>query len=131
MGCRPRRSPVACAHAAALWRRRAPPPERRFLGFDAYQKAMEREVAAGRAPPARALTSKERGDVPVQVRALPQAMARFVAAADVYAEKVPPDERSPAIAYKAAELYYAHDDFEEARRRFEQVIVKFPKDPVA
>ena len=50
-------------------------------------------------------------------RRLPPALAR--------------DERAPGVAYRAAELLYAHNQFPEARQRFEEIIRTYPKSEVA
>ena len=39
--------------------------------------------------------------------------------------------KAPGIAYKAAELFYAHNDFPEARKRFEAIVKTYPKNEVA
>ncbi len=103
-----------------------------FAAVLAYQKQMEKDITEGRLQQPPLVLSKDRPDAQsVAKKALPEAMQRFVGAADVYEAKVPPDTNTPAIMFKAGELFYTHDDFEEARRRFEDVILKFPKDPVA
>src|SRR3989338_1160686 len=93
---------------------------------------MECEIVEGKlkVPPVRLRTQRPEGQA-VTPQALDPSLDRFIKAADLYDAKVPPDENSPAIMFKAAELYFAHDEFEEARRRLEGVIVKFPKDPVS
>src|SRR4051812_14852997 len=55
----------------------------------------------------------------------------MVKAADGYVSRMPQDEKSPGLAYKAAELYYAHNDFTEARQRFEAIVKAYPKNEVA
>lgn len=68
------------------------------------------------------LTSKDRpADRPVKREELPELWKRFVAAADGFLASQPKHERAPQIAYRAAEIYYAYDDFEEARRRFAKI----------
>lgn len=103
-----------------------------FAAVLSYQKQMEREIAEGKlkVPPVRLSKDRPEGQG-VTPQGLDPSLGRFIKAADLYDSKVPPDENSPAIMFKAAELYFAHDEFEEARRRLEGVIVKFPKDPVS
>lgn len=56
----------------------------------------------------------------------------LVDASDKYLAKVKAgDEKMPGIAYKAAELFYTHNQFDEARRRFEDIVKTYPKSEMA
>ena len=55
----------------------------------------------------------------------------FVAASDAYVANNGNEDRAPGVSYKAAELYYAHNDFPEARKRFEAIIGSYPRNEVA
>jgi TolA-binding protein len=78
------------------------------------------------------LRSKDRPEGE-QIKPIPLAEVekRFVAASDAYLVAYGTDDKAPGVAYKAAELYYAHNDFPEARRRFEQIIQTYPRNEVA
>jgi len=63
---------------------------------------------------------------PVQKRELHPMQAEFVAAIDTLLKLVPAHERAPQSAYRAAELFYLAEDFEEARRRFAELVSAYP-----
>lgn len=99
----------------------------------ALQKQLELEQRNGTSPPYKVLTSKDRGenDKIVVVQLAPSEQA-LVAASDKFITMVKPgDDRSPGLAYKAAEIFYTHNQFDEARRRFELIINTYPKSEVA
>ncbi len=103
-----------------------------FAAVLSYQKELELEVKQGRLPDLKPLKSSERPEnaelKPVPLVELEQ---RLVAASDAWSKRFPQDERTPGIAYKAAEIYFTHDDFPEARRRFEEIVKAYPKHEVA
>jgi TolA-binding protein len=41
------------------------------------------------------------------------------------------DDKAPGIAYRAAELFYTHNQLDEARKRFEASSALYPKSEVA
>ncbi|RKH02921.1 hypothetical protein D7X74_36710 [Corallococcus sp. CA047B] len=98
----------------------------------AWKEQLVREVKEGRVPERKPLRASERpkdsAHAPV---ALADTEARLVKASDAYVALLPKEEAAPAIAYQAAELFYTHDDFAQARPRFEQVIQTYPKHAVA
>lgn len=99
----------------------------------AWGKEADLEVKSGTLKALPVLTSAQRGDnyqtAPVELSATEK---ELVAASDKYvAHAKPGDDKAPAIAYKAAELFYTHDQFDEARKRFRAIIVGFPKSEVA
>ncbi|QRN94976.1 tetratricopeptide repeat protein [Archangium violaceum] len=97
-----------------------------------WQKQLDADIKAGKQPPRPPLLSKDRPEgQKVQPSPLSDLEEKLVAASDVYVAKLPKDERAPKVAYTAAELYYAHDDFPEARRRFEAIIQSYPQHEVA
>ncbi len=97
-----------------------------------WQKQLEVDVKAGKQPAPTPLRSSERPEgQPLQPSPLTALEAKLVAASDLHVAKLPKSERTPGIAYKAAELYYAHDDFPEARRRFEAIVKAYPQHEVA
>lgn len=62
---------------------------------------------------------------------IPQLRLEFIEASDRYAAAVPNGDEVPAVLYKAAEVYYVYDHFEEARRRFVELIDGYPQNEVA
>ena len=58
---------------------------------------------------------------------------RLVEACDLYTQKVSNDkaDKLVAVKLKAARVYYDHSQFDEAIRRFEEVVSKHPKSPQA
>ncbi|SEU38504.1 tetratricopeptide repeat protein [Stigmatella erecta] len=98
----------------------------------AWQQQLTLDIQSGQAKQYKALRASELAEAQ-QIERLPlsEAETRLVAGSDVYVEKLPRDEKSPGIAYKAAELFYAHNDFPEARRRLEAIVQNWPKHEVA
>lgn len=103
-----------------------------FSAVVSWQLQLAQEYKAGTARELKPLRSNERpeGEV-IQPVALAPSEEKLVAASDAYVSKLPQDEKSPGIAYKAAELFYTHNDFPEARRRFEAIVQAYPKSEVA
>ncbi|MFP2910966.1 tetratricopeptide repeat protein [Pyxidicoccus sp. 3LFB2] len=97
-----------------------------------WQQQLGVDVQSGSAPDLKPLRSTERPEgeqvKPIAFTATEQ---KFIAASDKYLALLPKGEKAPGIAYKAAELYYAHNDFPEARRRFEAIVQTYPKHEVA
>ena len=97
-----------------------------------WEGEVTRRERAGSLATLPVLLSKDRTD-----GALPRAIPlegveeNLVRDSDAYAEAAPGGERAPAIAYKAGELFYAHNQFEEARCRFEDVVARWPDSPMA
>ncbi|WP_375771733.1 tetratricopeptide repeat protein [Archangium gephyra] len=106
--------------------------ESAFSAVLSWQKQLEGDIKAGKQPAPTPLRSSERPEgQPLQPSPLTALETRLVAASDTHVAKLPQSERTPGIAYKAAELYYAHDDFPEARRRFEAIVKAYPQHEVA
>lgn len=98
----------------------------------AWQQQLGVDVQSGQAPDLKPLRSTERPEGEV-VKPLPFTATeqKLIAASDKYLALLPRGEKAPGIAYKAAELYYTHNDFPEARRRFESIVQTYPKHEVA
>ncbi|NVJ10096.1 tetratricopeptide repeat protein [Myxococcus sp. AM001] len=98
----------------------------------AWQQQLTLDLQAGTVPESRTLRSTERPQgQAVKPRPFAPTEQKLVAAADAYVALLPAGEKAPGIAYQAAELYYSHDDFPEARRRFEAIIQAYPSHEVA
>ena len=78
------------------------------------------------------LRSKDRpeGEKPQSIPLAPEEVS-LIAATDAFLQLSPRDERAPGAAYRAAELLYAHNQFPEARQRFEEIIQTYPKSEVS
>ena len=80
---------------------------------------------------------KPRGEAPkpIQRLELPDSVKRWVSAVDSFVDNDFRVNGSREIqgnkAYFAAELYYRAEDFEEARRRFRQILSCYPGDTIA
>lgn len=106
--------------------------EATFSAVLAYQKQLEALKQNHQLPDLKALKSSERPEgEKVQPIALAPVEKKFIAASDFYGARQAEDEKAPGIAYKAAELLYAHNAFPEARKRFERIIQTYPKTEVA
>ena len=57
--------------------------------------------------------------------------SREIQASDTFVRLLPKDEKAPELLYGTGEMYYRHDQFDEARRRFQLVIDQYPDSPVA
>lgn len=103
-----------------------------FAAVLAYQKQLELDIKSGQAKDLRVLKSSERAEGE-QLVAIPLAKVeeQLVAASDAWLKRFATHERSPGIAYKAAEIYFVHNDFPEARRRFEEIVKTYPTHEVA
>jgi len=103
-----------------------------FSSVLSWQQLLAADIKAGTVKDSKPLRSSERPEGEVIARlALAESESRLVAASDRYVALLPQDEKSPGIAYRAAELHYTHNDFPEARRRFEAIVKSYPKNEVA
>jgi len=97
-----------------------------------WEGEITRRERAGEIPTLPVLLSADRKDAALP-RALPLAAVEedLVRDSDAYDDVAPESERAPAIAYKAGELFYVHNQFGEARCRFEEVVARWPNSPMA
>lgn len=106
--------------------------EASFSAVLAWQKQLELDVKSQAAPDLKPLRSTERApDASLATIPFAEAEKALLAASDAFLLRYKTDPRSPGIAYKAAELFYTHNDFPEARRRFEDIIQSYPSSEVA
>jgi TolA-binding protein len=96
-----------------------------------YQNEIDRQLAQKLIPPRPVLKSTDRKDVVPVAEPLPALYLDFVRASDAFVNLYPQDPLAPAIAYKAAEMYYVFSELNEARCRFKDVIVRYPRSDVA
>ena len=73
---------------------------------------------------------KETADVP-KPEPLPPVYENLVRDSDAVVAGQPDNEKAGPIAYKAGEVFYKYNDFEEARCRFEEVVARWPSAEVA
>ncbi len=106
--------------------------EAAFSAVLAWQRQMELEIKAQTIPDLKPVLSKDRKEGEV-IKPIPLAESEknLIAASDEFLERLPKDEKAPGIAYKAAEIFYSHNDFPEARRRFEEIVKTYPSHEVA
>ena len=57
---------------------------------------------------------------------LPGVLRSLVSSADVLVARFPGDPLAPAAAFRAAEIFYRHHDWAEARGRLEDVVARWP-----
>ncbi len=108
--------------------------EKRFLAEAAFGVVLSRqrvlELKKGgpdSVPELKILTSREwPAGRQVEKKALHPLHQEFVASIDRFLELVPKHERAAQLAYKAAEIFYAYEDFDEARRRFADLVALWP-----
>lgn len=62
---------------------------------------------------------------------IPEIRTRLIASADLYMQKIPTAEDAPILSYKAAQTFFTYFHFDEARKRYEDVIRRFPDNEVA
>jgi len=100
----------------------------------AWQKQLDLEIKTGQTPAATVLTSKDYAEgqpLPKPV-ALSATELGYVENSDKFLARVKAgDEKAPGIAYRAAEIFYTHNQFDEARKRFEAIIAGYPKTEIA
>lgn len=97
-----------------------------------WEAEVKRLEAAGQLAPVHPRLSKDRPPgARLQAAPLAPARAMLVRESDALLAKLPDHPKAAAIAYRAGELYYAQDDFPEARRRLEEVVARWPRSEVA
>jgi cellulose synthase operon protein C len=106
-------------------------PDAALSAVIALEKEIEREETAGKLPKLELKKGAERKGEKVQPKELAPIRMDLVKASDRFVSLLPQNERAPAVAYRAAEMFYKHDQLDEARKRFEQVIIGYPDSEVA
>lgn len=125
------------AEAARVYGRVRDFPDDRFRAEAAVSAVISREgeitrlQRLGRLEDRRVLLSTERAPGPVVAEPLPAAWADLVRDSDALVELLPQHAQAPAVAYKAAEVFYKYGDFDEARCRFERIVAAHPATDVA
>jgi TolA-binding protein len=102
------------------------------LAAGAWHQHALAESKAGRIEPLRLLTAAQRKGEKPRPRPPGDVWRRFVESADQYGASWRADadpqaaEHAATLAYLAAQVHFAHDNLEEARRRLDGVIQQFP-----
>jgi TolA-binding protein len=97
----------------------------------AYEKVIELDEGSGKLKKYAFKKANERKDEKIAPQDLEALRKDWVSASDRYTTLLPESDRAPPIMYRAAELYYRTDNFDEARKRFEKVIIGYPSTDVA
>ncbi len=111
----------------------------------AWQQQGLQQARTGKGEGVKIVRAAQRGSKPLQPRPPPEVWKRYVEAADIYAQYEQADPyvdkatgqptggaASPGyIALVAAQVEFAFDNVEDARRRFERIIERYPGDPAA
>jgi TolA-binding protein len=97
-----------------------------------WESEVTRLRASGQIPDRKVLRSTERPTTEVpRPEPLPPAQVGLVRESDTFLTKIPDHPKGPAIAYKAGEVFYVHNQYQEARCRFEEVVGRWPEAEVA
>ena len=101
----------------------------------AYQHEAEKEEKEGKIvkKPVLKNTDRKESEKGTAIRALeiPDIWQHFIKAADRFLAIQPKHDKASAIAYRAAELFYVYNQFDEARKRFQEVMKVYPGSEVA
>lgn len=98
----------------------------------AYENAIKTAETRGELAPQTVLTSTQRPEgAPVEPQEIPMLRKQLIRASDIHGKFLPDSERNANLAYKAAETFYAFAYFEEARRRFQAILQRYPNHEVA
>lgn len=62
---------------------------------------------------------------------IPEIRRRYVDACDSLVKVAPSNEKVPVFAYKAAEIFYVFHHYDEANKRFNEIIERYPDQEVA
>lgn len=96
-----------------------------------YRKEIEHQEAQGKLSAYKVITATERKGKKPEPKAIEPIYQKMIDSADRYVRLIPKGERTPAIAYYAAEAYYTHDQLDEARKRFQDIIAAAPTSQAA
>jgi TolA-binding protein len=97
-----------------------------------WEGEVTRLERAGQLPRRPVLLSTDRSDKDQpQAEPLPEVYQHLVRDSDAFLQRVPGDPKAATIAYKAGEVFYRYNDFDEARCRFEEVVARWPGSEVA
>jgi TolA-binding protein len=97
-----------------------------------WEGEVTRLERAGQLPARKVLLSTDRREKEaIEAEPLPGVYQNLVRDSDVFLARLPGHEKAPTIAYKAGEVFYKYNDFDESRCRFEEVVGRWPTAEVA
>lgn len=97
-----------------------------------YLNLVKEAEASGALPPIKIYNAKERPkDLDFSPKEIPELRLQLTGACDAYVEKLPKDEQAGNMAFRAARIYYAYDHLDEARKRFEEIVVRYDDEDLA
>ncbi len=104
-----------------------------FSAVLSWQKQVELDTKDKKCPDLKVLKSSERPEgEKIAILPLCDSAKQLIAASDSFvAHAKKDDDKAANIAYKSAELFYVHNDFDEARKRFRDIVKTYPKNEVA
>ena len=98
----------------------------------AYEKVIEQAVRDNKMEKREIFAGAHDKDaVQKQAEEIPPLRAKYVGAIDKFLATSPDHEMAPAFAYRAGEVYYAYNQYDEAVRRFQAVVDKYPQSEAA
>ena len=99
---------------------------------DSLQREILLEQKSGKleARPVLTATQRKEGEE-IKPAPIPPAIQGYIDAVDAYVALFPKCEGAAAFAYNVGVFYYSYNQFDECRKRFQGVIMKYPDEKVA
>lgn len=94
-----------------------------------YEKIIDAAVASGKLEKKEIYAGKR--DENAKPQDIPELRQRYIAAIDKFLERGAEHEMAPAFGYRAGEVLYAYGHYDEAVKRFQIVVDKFPQSEAA
>lgn len=95
----------------------------------AYEKIIDAAVQGGKLEKKEISAGKR--DPAAKPQEIPELRQRYIAAIDKFLERGAEHEMAPNFGYRAGEVFYAYGHWEEAVKRFQIVVDKFPQTEAA
>lgn len=97
-----------------------------------YERQVQVAESRGELAKVKVQKSTERDPTkPITEQPIPKLKLEVIEASDKFAGAVPNSAETPKVLYKAAEIYFTYDHFDEARRRFQALLEAYPQHQVA
>ena len=97
-----------------------------------YLNMIKQAEESGQLKPLTIYTSKDRPkELPIAEREIPKLRQELVQACDVFVAKLPNDQQAGNMAFRAAQIKYAFDHFDDARKRFSNIVTKANSEDLA
>lgn len=98
----------------------------------AFRKQMEADVKAGKLNDRPVIVSSQRKDgEKIDPIALEPVEKAYIDAVDAYLKNFAKCDRGPAFSHNAGVVFFTHNQFDEARKRFRNVISSYPDNAVS